>query len=404
MKINQYPFVALAKIIAEATPGFACGQRDPKGIAQVRMHNISKEFALVWETVTRIPKCAFKPQHYLLPGDIVFNNTNSAALVGKSALFVGGKEPIVFSNHMTRLRVDREICLPEFLLLYLRDRWNQGLFSRICARWIGQSAIRSAKLMQLSIPLPPMAEQRRIVARLRQDLQDCGEICRVAESQSKNARAFPALLLRDIFRQVNHFPMVVLSDLCDVLRGVAFSANQSHNSPFAGSVACATTKSVQEEVDWESCRHIPAGVVKNHARILQVGDILISIANSKELVGKISVVRAIPFRATFGAFVAVLRSNKCVLPEFLALYLRAPQVKRYFYIHSSNTTNISNLNMRRVMAMPVALPSLAEQRRLVNYSRAQLKNGTDISVVAERRLESARALPQAFLRRAFSRQ
>ena len=257
-------------------------------------------------------------------------------------------------------------------------------------------------LFQLKIPLPPLSEQRRIVARLRQELQNCDEIRRVSESQSENARAFPALLLRDIFRQVNHFPMVVLSDLCDVLRGVAFSANQSHNFSFAGSVACATTKSVQEDVDWESCRHIPAGVVKNHARILQVGDILISIANSKELVGKISVVRAIPFRATFGAFVAVLRSNKGVLPEFLALYLRAPQVKRYFYIHSSNTTNISNLNMRRVMAMPVALPSLAEQRRLVNYSRAQLKNGTDISVAAERRLESARALPQAFLRRAFS--
>ena len=257
-------------------------------------------------------------------------------------------------------------------------------------------------LFQLKIPLPPLSEQRRIVARLRQELQDCDEIRRVSESQFENARAFPALLLRDIFRQVNHFPMVVLSDLCDILRGVAFSANQSHNFPFAGSVACATTKSVQEEVDWESCRHIPAGVVKNHARILQVGDILISIANSKELVGKISVVRAIPFRATFGAFVAVLRSNKGVLPEFLASYLRAPQVKRYFYIHSSNTTNISNLNMRRVMAMPVALPSLAEQRRLVDYSRAQLKNGTDISVAAERRLESARALPQAFLRRAFS--
>ena len=270
------------------------------------------------------------------------------------------------------------------------------------SRGQAQKNLDSERFRKIEIPMPPLSEQRQIVARLRQELQNCDKICRVAKSQFENARAFPAVLLRDIFQQVNHFPMVVLSDLCDVLRGVAFSANQSHNFSFAGSVACATTKSVREEVDWESCRHIPAGVVKNHARILQVGDILISIANSKELVGKISVIRAIPFRATFGAFVAVLRSNKGVLPEFLALYLRAPQVKRYFYIHSSNTTNISNLNMRRVMAMPVALPSLAEQRRLVNYSRAQLKNGTDILVAAEKRLESARALPQAILRRAFS--
>ena len=199
MKINRCPFVALAKIIAEATSGFACGQRDPKGIVQVRMHNISNEFALVWETVTRIPKRALDPKHYFLPGDIVFNNTNSAALVGKSALFVGGKEPIVFSNHMTRLRVDREICLPEFLLLYLRDQWNQGLFSRICARWVGQSAVRSAKLMQLSIPLPPMAEQRRIVKFLHAQLEDIAKISAAVERQLESARALPQAVLRRAF-------------------------------------------------------------------------------------------------------------------------------------------------------------------------------------------------------------
>ena len=199
MKINRCPFVALAKIIAEATSGFACGQRDPKGIVQVRMHNISNEFALVWETVTRIPKRALDPKHYFLPGDIVFNNTNSAALVGKSALFVGGKEPIVFSNHMTRLRVDREICLPEFLLLYLRDQWNQGLFSRICARWVGQSAVRSAKLMQLSIPLPPMAEQRRIVNFLHAQLEDIAKISAAVERQLESARALPQAVLRRAF-------------------------------------------------------------------------------------------------------------------------------------------------------------------------------------------------------------
>ena len=199
MKINRCPLVALAKIIAEATSGFACGQRDPKGIVQVRMHNISNEFALVWEIVTRIPKRALDPKHYFLPGDIVFNNTNSAALVGKSALFVGGKEPIVFSNHMTRLRVDREICLPEFLLLYLRDQWNQGLFSRICARWVGQSAVRSAKLMQLSIPLPPMAEQRRIVKFLHAQLEDIAKISAAVERQLESARALPQAVLRRAF-------------------------------------------------------------------------------------------------------------------------------------------------------------------------------------------------------------
>ena len=397
---SKFPLVALEKI-ARIFAGSSAPQERRyfavEGPCFIRVRDVSSSKG---DVLTQTRDCLSLKAIVELPlvkakkGTVVFPKSGAAiATNNRSILGVDG----YIVSHLMALEADRELVCPEWIFYALRcvDMMHY-------ANNPSYPSLKAAAVKKIKIPLPPLSEQRRIVARLRQELKNCDEICRAAESQSENARAFPALLLRGIFRQVNHFPMVVLSDLCDVLRGVVFSANQSHNFSFAGSVACATTKSVQEEVDWESCRHIPAGVVKNHARILQVGDILISIANSKELVGKISVVRAIPFRATFGAFVAVLRSNKGVLPEFLALYLRAPQVKRYFYTHSSNTTNISNLNMRRVMAMPVALPSLAEQRRLVNYSRAQLKNGADISVAAERRLESARALPQAFLRRAFS--
>lgn len=92
--------------------------------------------------------------------DVLFNNTNSTELVGKSALFVDHDEPVTFSNHFTRLRTIRGLLCPEYLVLWLRARYQEGLFAAICNRWIGQSAVQRDRLLSLELPLLP--EQQRI--------------------------------------------------------------------------------------------------------------------------------------------------------------------------------------------------------------------------------------------------
>ena len=401
MKINQYPFVALAKIIAEATPGFACGQRDPKGIAQVRMHNISKEFALVWETVTRIPKRAFKPQHYLLPGDIVFNNTNSTALVGKSALFVGGKEPIVFSNHMTRLRVDREICLPEFLLLYLRDRWNQGLFSRICARWIGQSAIRSAKLMQLSIPLPPMAEQRRIVARLRQELQNCDEICRAAESRIDRIRALFSAWVRIVFDKFERASWVKFSDIAEINPRRGSFEGRLKNEDMATFIPMSAVDSTAGEVSSPLVR--PFSEVCKGYTFFRDGDVLFAkitpcMQNGNHFVAK-NGINGFGFASTE---FYVIRSGNMVLPEWIHLFIRQPSILRAAMRQFRGSAGQQRVPPKFLADLRIPLPSIPRQRRIVAQACDQFQDWQKLTASANTQLESARALPQAFLRRAFS--
>ena len=117
--------------------------------------------------VKKISEAEFKGKedYSLKPGDILFNNTNSRELVGKTCLI---EEPIRggFSNHMTRLRVKPELCLPRYLSLLLHSAWQKGEFLDRANRWVGQAGINRKSLSQFRIPLPPLEVQKEIVAQI----------------------------------------------------------------------------------------------------------------------------------------------------------------------------------------------------------------------------------------------
>lgn len=163
----RWPVVTLKGVVAEAQSGFASGDRDEHGVLQLRMNNVTSYGRLDWSQTLRVPATEATINRYsLVPGDVVFNNTNSIELVGKSALFCGYGEPVVFSNHFTRIRVKGSLLDARFLADWLLDMWNRHVFQDICNRWIGQSAVKSESLLALSMPLPSLPEQVKTVGRL----------------------------------------------------------------------------------------------------------------------------------------------------------------------------------------------------------------------------------------------
>ena len=197
---SGWRMVQLGGLIAEAQAGFACGERDPNGVIQLRMNNVDTHGNFVWDEVLRVPADAATVDRYrLASGDVMFNNTNSTELVGKSALFEGSEETIVYSNHFTRLRTKSGALMPAFLAAWLNHQWLKGAFASICNRWIGQSAVKADKLLGLGFPLPPLPEQQHIMASLREQLTTVRK-ARVAAEEERNAiNALPAALLRQAF-------------------------------------------------------------------------------------------------------------------------------------------------------------------------------------------------------------
>jgi len=193
-------WVRLGDVIRDAQGGFACGARDQGGIAQLRMNNVDTSGNLLLDDLVRVPPDGIDIERYLLKaGDLLFNNTNSTELVGKSALFQGHSEPLVYSNHFTRLRTIPDLTLPGFVSRWLNWQWCAGVFAAICNRWVGQSAVKPAVLMDLSLPLPPLPEQQCIAALLDDAMARVQAARSAAQAELDAIAALPAALLRRAF-------------------------------------------------------------------------------------------------------------------------------------------------------------------------------------------------------------
>lgn len=148
--------------------GFACGKSNEKvdGYVHLRTHNIDTSGNLNFDLLIKIDE---KKINYnkatLKKGDILFNNTNSVELVGKTA-YVNRDYDYAYSNHLTKIKVNTELISPKFLTSVFINLHKQGYFARICKKWIGQAGVNTSVLKSTLIDVPSISDQKKIVKRL----------------------------------------------------------------------------------------------------------------------------------------------------------------------------------------------------------------------------------------------
>lgn len=98
-------------------------------------------------------------------GDLLFNRTNSAELVGKVSFFDLEGE-LVFASYLIRLRTDPKRMVPQFLNHYMNWGPAQARMRTLATRGVGQSNISASKLRQYLVPQPPLRDQADIVSAL----------------------------------------------------------------------------------------------------------------------------------------------------------------------------------------------------------------------------------------------
>ncbi|KPV63893.1 MAG: Type-1 restriction enzyme MjaXIP specificity protein [Candidatus Bathyarchaeota archaeon BA2] len=159
---KEWNIAELKDAILEVKSGFPCGKRDEDGILQLRMDNIEPEGWINTNAGVRIPIPEDVEEYILKPGDVLFNNTNSVDLIGKTAIFRGEFSRCVYSNHITRIRVNPNKAISEWLSYLLIRKWKLGVFKAICHRHVHQAGINNQDLLRLKIPLPSIPEQQKI--------------------------------------------------------------------------------------------------------------------------------------------------------------------------------------------------------------------------------------------------
>jgi type I restriction enzyme S subunit len=170
---------------------------EPVGPRFLRITDIQDDH-VDWQSV---PYCKIEsadfPKYRLATGDVVFARTG--ATTGKSFL-VNDPPEAVFASYLIRLRLLDKKLLPEFVSLFFQ---TAGYWKSIKDGSAGsaQGGFNATKLAALSIPIPPLLEQQRIVGILDEAFEGIATAKANAEKNLQNARALCASHLQSVFTQ-----------------------------------------------------------------------------------------------------------------------------------------------------------------------------------------------------------
>ncbi len=100
-------------------------------------------------------------QYELLENDLLFNRTNSAEWVGKTAIYRGGVKAI-YAGYLIRLRTGLNA---EYLNAVMNSQYERDYCNMVKTDGVNQSNINAQKLGAFLIPVPSISEQCRIVCK-----------------------------------------------------------------------------------------------------------------------------------------------------------------------------------------------------------------------------------------------
>jgi type I restriction enzyme S subunit len=349
--------------------------------------------------------------YHLQTGDILFNNTNSVELVGKTAIV---REPmaVAFSNHINRLRVrDPERIDPRWLALALRSLQEQGFFAAHCNKWIGQAGFSVSALAAVDVPLPypddparSLEAQRRIVARIEALFAELREARRLHDEIVADTAWVVGAALVEVFGSSPTEDWVRIGAYVDhIENGKSPSCeNRRANDDEWGvlKVGAVTYGFFNPDEN----KVLPPAYKPLPQYEIQTGDLLMSRANTRELVGATALVQETRRHLMLSDKIFRFRFRKDVriVPAFLGYALKSPALRKQIEVVATGTSpSMKNISKDKVMNLmiPKFLPS--RQQEIVGYLDTLQRNAAELQAIQEQMEASLVQMEQAILAQAF---
>ncbi len=443
-------------VIYDVQPGFASGRHNEEGIGvpHLRPMNVDRRGCVDLAVLKYVPVRDGPRVHR---GDVLFNNTNSPELVGKTA-HIDIDAECAFSNHMTRLRPPDGL-VPKFVAYQLHYLWMAGYFLHRCVKHVNQASISSGTLTE-TVPfvVAPLTEQRGIVAEIEKHLTRLDAAVASLQRARANLRRYRASVLKaacegrlvpteaELARREgrDYEPGSMLLERILRERRARWEGQPRHLGAYREPLPPDTDNlpPLPEGWTWASVEQVGESRLgrqrspKHHhgpnmrqylraanvfdGRLdlsdvkqmnftdkeykeyaLRMGDVLLNEGQSPELIGRPAIYRDEIPGACFQNTLVRFRAPQGLVPEYALHVFRAYLHTRRFMREARITTNIAHLGLERFVRMEFPLPPFAEQQRIVAEVERHLSVIQAAEATVEDNLKRAERLRQAILRRAF---
>lgn len=373
---ETWKWVKLEEVLADIKSGFACSRKyeTEDGIPHLRPNNIGFNEELDFSKLVHIPQEMVDLTKYSLRrGDVLFNNTNSKELVGRASL-VKADLNYGYSNHITRLRINKNLITSEWLVLSINYLWLQGYFLKICQKWIGQAGVNTKMLKSTQIALPPLEEQKRIAARIEDLFRKLDEMKRVRKETNAKAKALVSSALHEVFSKASEkgWEWVKLGEICETKMGGTpkTSMPEYWRNP---DIIWITPEDMEKDVlnrIYDSRRKISRmGLGESSAKLFPSETILLTTTAT---IGKTGI--AMVDLATNQQVTGILCPDE-LCPSFLGYYFLFLGENKLKGLGGAVTA--THINQRNLRLLQIPLPDFEQQKRIVAYlDKIQEKSAT----------------------------
>ncbi|HDM8148863.1 TPA: restriction endonuclease subunit S [Vibrio harveyi] len=171
---------------------------DSSGVPVLRMGNI-QDGKLDYGNLKYLPIDHKEfPELLLQDGDLLFNRTNSAELVGKTAIYRDIGKPVSYASYLISVTFSKYV-LPEIVAHYINSMLGKKWIAEVMNQTAGQANVNGTKLGELVIPLPPFVEQVELVQKVTNEFESIDKQSEATALGLKQSEAQRKNILKSAF-------------------------------------------------------------------------------------------------------------------------------------------------------------------------------------------------------------
>ena len=342
----------------------------------------------------------------LKDGDFLMSLTGN---VGRVAIIDASFLPAALNQRVACLRIKSEDSVRKEYIFYF---CLQKQFVSDCiksAKGSAQLNMSTEWLKEYPIPLPPLAEQQRIVDRIESLFAKLDEAKEKAQAVLDSFETRKAAILHKAFTgeltakwreehgvRMESWEKKSVGELC-----ISLKYGTAKKSDASGNVVVLRMGNLQQgEIDWSDLAYSndPDDIERYK---LFPGDVLFNRTNSAALVGKTAIYRGEHPAIYAGYLIKLDYDHDKIIGDYLNYALNTLDAKKYCNSVKTDGVNQSNINAKKIGAYSFNVPSIPEQEKIVSVIQKLLSKEQQTKEAAEIVLDQIELMKKSILARAF---
>ena len=266
-----------------------------------------------------------------------------------------------------------------------------------------QKNISQSILNSLSVPVPPIEEQERIVARIEELFSQLDNGVETLQKIKQQLAVYRQAVITSAFPSIDQNNWKRLDEISEIIGGITKGRNLEGQETIE--LPYLRVANVQNGfLDLGEMKTIILKKTEKEKYLLQYGDVLYTEGGDRDKLGRGTVWRNEIDECVHQNHVFKARLNQSVaIPDYVAYWSMSTFARNYFYAKGKQSVNLASINKTVLSALTLPVPSLEEQEQVVANIRERLSVCDSIEQTVDTALQQAEAMRQSILKQAFER-